>query len=264
MLWFSDTNLETDERILLDPADNPGYLSDLRQKDPKEEKEKVMEKIKMIGANEMAVLIGISEQTLKSWYKFKKENPDNEYSMMLPDIQRGLRNKMLFKESDVEKLNYFKDSIPKGRCGIMGTVTQRYSSSRKKEHERYYIDKIEEMLKEKNVPEETIGEIRQLLEEEADERLGEQKRVYRYGKYTRKQELMFDVTGEHSQIPDDFDERFNGYIKLIKPNYRKILEEYYIEGKSLQEIADEMGMTRQRIHAMKKLFIDKARKAERK
>lgn len=222
-----------------------------------------MENVKMIGTEEMAVMIGVSGPTLKSWYKFKKENPDNEYSEMLPEIKRGLRNKVLFKETDAEKLIHFKESIPQGRCGIMGNVTQRYVTSRKKERERSYIDRVEDTLRKRCVPEETINEIRKMLEEEADKRLGEAKRVYRYGRYTRKEEFMYDVTGQHVAVPEDFDERFNEYMKLVKPNYRKALEEYYIEGKSLQEIADEAGMTRQRIHAMKKVFIYKVRKIER-
>lgn len=83
--------------------------------------------VRMLKLEEVAILIGSSCKSINNWYWFKREFPDNEYAQMLPDyIQEGRRKTRYWKESDVWKLLQFKQSIPQGRNGIMGAITQRY------------------------------------------------------------------------------------------------------------------------------------------
>lgn len=82
---------------------------------------------RLLRAEEVAMLLGSSLKSLNNWYMFKKQNPDNEYSKMIPDFrQDGERQTRYWTQSDVWKLLEFKNSIPKGRNGIMGCVTQKY------------------------------------------------------------------------------------------------------------------------------------------
>lgn len=61
-------------------------------------------KERLINAQELAYRIGRSVQTLNAYYKFKDENPDNEYSLMLPEfIRQGNHRTRYWKESDIEK-----------------------------------------------------------------------------------------------------------------------------------------------------------------
>ncbi len=81
----------------------------------------------MLRLEELAVLIGVSGKTINNWYMFKKQFPDNEYAKILPEfIQQGMRQTRYWKESDVAKLLMFKRSIPIGRKGVMGEITQKY------------------------------------------------------------------------------------------------------------------------------------------
>lgn len=86
-----------------------------------------------INANETAVLIGCSLQTLNYWYAFKRMHPDNEYAKMLPDYtQEGARQTRYWSQDDIFKLIQFKNEIPKGRNGILADVTQKYLRKDKK------------------------------------------------------------------------------------------------------------------------------------
>ena len=80
-----------------------------------------------LNAQEASTLAGVSSQTLSAWYRFKKECPDSEYAQLLPEFTReGKRRTRYWKESDVEALKRFKESIPQGRNGVLGCVTQKY------------------------------------------------------------------------------------------------------------------------------------------
>lgn len=88
-----------------------------------------MEKVndcEMLKIEEVAILIGTTRMSIYQWYRFKKENPDNEFAKMLPDYTVGVRNVKLWKKEDVWKLIAFKQAIPHGRNGVLGSVTQRY------------------------------------------------------------------------------------------------------------------------------------------
>lgn len=82
---------------------------------------------RLLKLEEVAILIGSSGKSINNWYWFKRENPDNEYAKMLPDyIQESPRQTRYWKESDIWRLIEFKQAIPQGRNGIMGSVTQKY------------------------------------------------------------------------------------------------------------------------------------------
>lgn len=82
---------------------------------------------RLLKLEEVAILIGSSGKSINNWYWFKRENPDNEYAKMLPDyVQYGPRQTRYWKESDIWKLIEYKQLIPKGRAGVMGSVTQKY------------------------------------------------------------------------------------------------------------------------------------------
>ena len=54
---------------------------------------------------------------------------------MLPDYVRiGNKNTRYWKHSDMWKLIEFKKSIPQGKRGVMGEVTQKYVKKTGKRH----------------------------------------------------------------------------------------------------------------------------------
>ena len=94
--------------------------------------ETTVEKERLLKLEEVAILIGSSGKSINNWYWFKRENPENEFSKMLPDyLQDGPHQTRYWKESDIWKLVEFKQMIPKGRNGIMGSVTQKYYHNRR-------------------------------------------------------------------------------------------------------------------------------------
>lgn len=81
----------------------------------------------LLRLEEVAIKVGVSFKSINNWYMFKKANPDNEYAKMLPEfIQEGARQTRFWKASDIDKLIKFKEAIPHGRHGIMGSITQKY------------------------------------------------------------------------------------------------------------------------------------------
>lgn len=80
-----------------------------------------------LSIEEVAVLVGSSYKTIQTWYTFKKQNPDNELAKLLPDFeQAGPRKPRYWNREDIWKLIEFKNKLPKGRNGVMGSVTRKY------------------------------------------------------------------------------------------------------------------------------------------
>ena len=74
---------------------------------------------------EVAVRIGVSVQTINRWYKFKKENPNDELSKMLPDFTKTKKPCTCgfvreWAEQDLYQLIKFRSMINLGRTGKMG------------------------------------------------------------------------------------------------------------------------------------------------
>lgn len=100
---------------------------------------------KLLNINELVLVVGASYNTINSWYKFKKENPDNEYAKMLPDyIQENSKSARLWKNEDVWKLIQFKQNVPKGRNGVMGSITQKYIHKGEKDEKSTECDTVTE------------------------------------------------------------------------------------------------------------------------
>lgn len=88
----------------------------------------------LLKVEEVVVLVGISYNTLNYWYRWKRENPDNDLAKLLPEpIKAGSRAQRYWKYSDIEKICEFKYSIPKGRYGgLLASVTQKYTKKGEK------------------------------------------------------------------------------------------------------------------------------------
>jgi len=86
-----------------------------------------MAETKYLRVEEVALLIGSSTQSINNWYRFKKWNPTNELCKLLPDFkQEKPRQTRYWSSDDIWKLIEFKNALPHGRNGIMGSVTQKY------------------------------------------------------------------------------------------------------------------------------------------
>lgn len=76
---------------------------------------------------EVALTVGSSVKTVNMWYMWKSQNPEHEMAKLLPDfIQEGPRQMRLWKYSDIWKIIEFKNRLPHGCKGILGSVTQKY------------------------------------------------------------------------------------------------------------------------------------------
>ena len=90
---------------------------------------------RLLNATEVALAIGISVHTLDLWYRFKRQYPQNEYAKILPAYtKKTMKSNRYWKQSDIWRLMDFKKRIPKGRSGIMGSVTQRYVKRTKEDN----------------------------------------------------------------------------------------------------------------------------------
>lgn len=79
-----------------------------------------------IKIEEIAMRIDTSTQTINNWYKWKRENPDNELANILPSyIQEGNRQTRFWDSDDLFKFIEFKKAIVRGRNGVMGQSRRR-------------------------------------------------------------------------------------------------------------------------------------------
>ena len=86
----------------------------------------------LLTALEVCVLVRCSYNALNYWYRWRAQNPDNEYAKLLPDyLQPSERQTRYWHKSDIPKIIQFKTSVPQGRQGIMGDVTQKYRRAKK-------------------------------------------------------------------------------------------------------------------------------------
>ena len=93
-----------------------------------------LKNVEKLRIEEVAIFIGTSVNTINSWYRFKKQYPDDEYAKMIPDFERGggERGIRYWNQESIEQLIDFKNKRPKGRKGVMGAVTQKYVKKEKK------------------------------------------------------------------------------------------------------------------------------------
>ena len=82
------------------------------------------------------MLVGVSHRTIENWYMWKRKHPKDKLARLLPDFhQDGNRQTRYWRTSDIPKLIEFKNSIPHGRNGILGDVTQKYYNKENKDEE---------------------------------------------------------------------------------------------------------------------------------
>ena len=87
----------------------------------------------LLTALEVCLLAHCSYNALNYWYRWRAQNPDNEYAKLLPDyIQYSERQARYWKREDVAKIIQFRETVPQGRNGIMGDVTQKYRRAKRK------------------------------------------------------------------------------------------------------------------------------------
>ena len=84
-------------------------------------------KSEKLNVTQVAVLVGVSVPTLNMWYKWKKLHPRHELAKLLPKYtMSGSKNTRYWKMDDINSLIEFKNTIPRGRNGILSEVTQKY------------------------------------------------------------------------------------------------------------------------------------------
>lgn len=89
---------------------------------------------------EVAMLVGVSYRTIENWYMWKRQNPNHKLAKLLPDFyQDGARQTRYWKYSQIPKLIKFKNSIPHGRNGILGGVTQKYYKKENDKNEEFTV-----------------------------------------------------------------------------------------------------------------------------
>lgn len=87
---------------------------------------------RLLRVEEVAAKVGCSMNTINTWYAFKKQNPDHELMKYLPDfIQENATAPRYWHQEDIKLLKKFKEIKPRGRYGIMASITQKYVKKEK-------------------------------------------------------------------------------------------------------------------------------------
>ena len=90
---------------------------------------------------EVALLVGVSTQTINVWYKWKAKNPNHPMAQKLPEYtQAGPHQTRFWNQSDIWSITEFKTTIPHGRSGILGEITQKYLKKEKKDEQTTHIE----------------------------------------------------------------------------------------------------------------------------
>jgi len=86
----------------------------------------------MLTLNQVCSRLKISRYTLENWYRFKREYPDDELALLLPDYYKERVNSQRFwNKADIKRLREFKNSRKLGRNGQMSKSIQKYVRKRK-------------------------------------------------------------------------------------------------------------------------------------
>ena len=98
---------------------------------------------RLLKIEEVALTIGSSVQTINNWYRWKNLHPESEYANLLPDyFQDGPKQTRYWRSEDIHKLIEFKISIPHGRNGILGDITQKKTKlAKEKNHAKKETNK---------------------------------------------------------------------------------------------------------------------------
>lgn len=84
----------------------------------------------MLRIEEVAAILHCSINTVNSWYRFRRQFPDDEYAKLLPDYvqEKGRTSARYWKSDDLWKFAEFRSKLPIGRNGVMGEITQKYTT----------------------------------------------------------------------------------------------------------------------------------------
>lgn len=92
---------------------------------------------KKLRIEEVALIVGVSGQSINNWYRWKKLNPTHELAKLLPEYeQSGPRQMRFWKQSDIWGITQFKNSIPKGCKGILGEITHKNKTKKENTNEQ--------------------------------------------------------------------------------------------------------------------------------
>lgn len=91
----------------------------------------------MLDINQVCKRIKVSVYTVENWYRFKREHPEDELALLLPDYYKEhINSRKFWKKEDIKKLKEFKSVRKLGRNGQMSETIQKYRKRRKeKEYE---------------------------------------------------------------------------------------------------------------------------------
>ncbi len=80
--------------------------------------------MKDLRIEEVAMIVGVSVQTIERWYRYKRDHPDSEIAEEIPDYKCistvGSRKLRRWSQEAVWSLVQFKASRKLGRTGKMG------------------------------------------------------------------------------------------------------------------------------------------------
>lgn len=83
---------------------------------------------------QVCYLLNITPPTLKNWYKYVNETPQEELPEDCPGLppymQKSRGSQKYWNGSDLHKLYAFQQWIPKGRGGKMGKISSKYWSKK--------------------------------------------------------------------------------------------------------------------------------------
>lgn len=83
-------------------------------------------------AQEVCKKVNISIFTLNNWYRFKKENPNDELALILPEFEKDYeKSQRTWNTEDIKLLKLFKSKRKLGRNGQMSKTIQKYYKKKK-------------------------------------------------------------------------------------------------------------------------------------
>lgn len=88
-----------------------------------------------LSASKVAQQLDISTYTLTNWYKWQEtcRTPEHDFLPVLPQYQqRSTKGIRYWKQEDIPIIQQFKDSLPKGRGGVMGNYNAKFWGERGK------------------------------------------------------------------------------------------------------------------------------------
>lgn len=87
---------------------------------------------KLLTANQVCNEVGISIFTLNNWYRYKRENPNDDLARILPDYTKEFTTSpRQWRRADIKKLLKFKQTRNLGSKGQMAKTIQKYYKKEK-------------------------------------------------------------------------------------------------------------------------------------